>query len=92
MTGPRFELTSPRQKVSRLPTEPPGRPVVYACMYGHYIYLTMDQPGKIANPARGQLNREMSISLIPFAPENLVSRDGFGCPVPRQPAYSPHSG
>ena len=29
-----------------------------------------------------------NISLSPFAPENLVSRDGFGRPVPRQPAYS----
>ena len=28
MTAPRFELTSQRQKVSRLPTEPPGRPVL----------------------------------------------------------------
>ena len=29
----------------------------------------------------------MNISLSPFAPENLVSRDGFGNPAPRQPAY-----
>ena len=29
----------------------------------------------------------MSISLSPSAPENLVSRDGFGSPVPRQPAH-----
>ena len=29
----------------------------------------------------------MSISLSPFAPENLVSRDGFGSPFPRQPAH-----
>ena len=28
----------------------------------------------------------MNISLSPFAPENLVSRDGFGRPVPLQPA------
>ena len=28
-----------------------------------------------------------NISLSQFAPENLVSRDGFGSPVPRQPAY-----
>ena len=42
----------------------------------------MDQTGKVANPARGQLNKES-----PFAPENLVSRDGFGSPVPRQPAH-----
>ena len=29
----------------------------------------------------------MNISLSPFAPENLVSREGFGSPVPRQPAH-----
>ena len=29
-------------------------------MYGHTYYSkkSMDQPGKVANPARGQLNRE----------------------------------
>ena len=29
----------------------------------------------------------MNISLPAFAPENLDSRDGFGSPVPRQPAH-----
>ena len=29
----------------------------------------------------------MNISLSPFAPENLVSQDGFGSSVPRQPAH-----
>ena len=38
---------------------------------------------KVANPARGQLNRENEY----FPPENLVWRDGFGSPVPRQPAH-----
>ena len=33
----------------------------------------------------------MNISLFPFALENLVSRDGFGSPVSRQPAHSPYS-
>ena len=47
----------------------------------------MDQPGKVANPARGQLNRENNIPLSLCVPENLVSRDGFSRPVPRQPAY-----
>ena len=56
-------------------------------MYGHKYSYSMDQPDKVANPARGQLNREMDISLSAFAPENLVSRDGFGSPVPRQPAH-----
>ena len=30
---------------------------------------------------------KMNISLSAFAPENLVSRDGFGSPVSRQPAH-----
>ena len=35
----------------------------------------MDQSGKVANPARGQLNRENGyFPVFPFAPENLVSR------------------
>ena len=42
----------------------------------------MDQPGRVANPARGQLNRENYIPLSPFAPEKLVSRDWFGSSVP----------
>ena len=29
----------------------------------------------------------MNIFLSAFVPENLVSRDGFGSPVPRQPAH-----
>ena len=47
----------------------------------------MDQPGTVANPARGQLNRENNIPLSPCVPENLVSRDGFSHPVPHQPAH-----
>ena len=49
-----------------------------------YTY-SKDQPGKVANPARGRLNRENKSSLSAFAPENLVWRDGFDSPVPRQP-------
>ena len=56
-------------------------------MYGHTYSKSMDQPGKVANPARGELNREIDISLSAFAPENLVSRDGFGSPVPSQSAH-----
>ena len=40
----------------------------------------MDQPGKVANPARGQLNRENEFPLSPHAPDNFVSRDGFSLP------------
>ena len=40
---------------------------MYVCMY--YVVITysksMDQPGKVANPARGQLNRENEHSPVP---------------------------
>ena len=45
---------------------------MYVCMYvyGHHIYQkSMDQPGKVANPARGQLNRENEYSCY----ESLVT-------------------
>ena len=77
---------------------------LYVCsMYGHHMYLfsvyslhdadDVDQPGKDANLARGQLNRENEYYFpFPVRAEKLASRDGFGCPVPRQPAHSPYSG
>ena len=40
----------------------------------------MDQPGKVANPARGQLNRENEYSLSPCVPENLVCETGSAVP------------
>ena len=39
-------------------------------MYGHYILLllnsrvVMDQPGNVANPARGRLNRENELFTV----------------------------
>ena len=30
----------------------------YSSMYGHTYSKSIDQPGKVASPARGQLNRE----------------------------------
>ena len=58
-------------------------------MYGNHLEDSMDQPGKVANPVRGQLTRNNFFSLSPFAPEKLVSRERFDRPVPRQPAHSP---
>ena len=53
------------------------------------ITYSMDQPGKVANAARGQLYRgKVNISLSAFAPENLILRDGIGSPVPRHPFHS----
>ena len=57
-----------------------------------YVYMVIthrkgkDQPVKVANPARGQLNRENDCFPFPSAPVRLVSRDEFGSPVLRQPA------
>ena len=31
---------------------------MYVCMYSHTYSKSIDRPGKVANPARGQLNRE----------------------------------
>ena len=56
-------------------------------MYGYTYNKSKDQPCKVTNPACGQLDRKNHICLSPLAPENLVSRDGFGSPVPRQPAH-----
>ena len=39
---------------------------VSVCMYvkSHIYSKSMDQPGKVANPARGQLNRENEYFLV----------------------------
>ena len=62
----------------------------YACTYGSHLLQSMDQPVKVASPARGLL--ENKHFPVPFAPENLVPRDEFDRPVPRERAHSPHSG
>ena len=62
---------------------------MYVRMHGQHFQRNLGSTGYIANPARGQLNREHVFLPSPFAPETLVSRDRFGRPVPRQPANSP---
>ena len=89
MTAPRFELTSQRQKVSRLPTEPPGRDQVciYVCMvwsshiaeYGSTGYgLKKNQNAPrpmVAIPAHGQLNRENYHFPVPIRARDFWSRE-----------------
>ena len=53
-------------------------------MYGHTYSKSMDQPGKQGCQSCSFV---MNFSLSAFVPEILVSRDGFGSPVRRQPAY-----
>ena len=41
---------------------------MYACMhvmYGHYIQQSLNQPVKVANPARGQLESKNIFSPVP---------------------------
>ena len=38
-------------------------------VWSSHIIASMDQPGEVADPARGQLNRK--IPLSPCVPENL---------------------
>ena len=60
---------------------------IYVCMVS--TFSTVEITGYACqsclwSPKQGN----MSFSLSPFAPENLVSRDGFGPPVSLQPAHS----
>ena len=45
-------------------------------LYGHHIYCGkgMDQTGKVANPARGQLNREDEFLPVPVRYAGLAIR------------------
>ena len=48
-------------------------------LYGHQIWQSVNQLGKVANPARGcSSTGEMNISLSPFSPNNLALRDRLG--------------
>ena len=64
------------------------------------MYVLMYVWSSSSHIARARINRvrlpillvvsrkgKMNISLSRFAPESLVSQDGFGSPVPRQPAH-----
>ena len=41
-----------------------GGGVLPDILYGHTYSKSMDQPGKVANPGRGQLNRENKYSPV----------------------------
>ena len=55
MVQKRHHLQTDKRKK---PTKKRVAIVAPACMYGHPYSKSMDQPGKVANRARGQLNRE----------------------------------
>ena len=63
--------------------------LLYCSMYVWLSHIARVKTTRVRLPIllvvswRGKMN----ISLSPFAPENLVSQDSFGSPVPRQPAH-----
>ena len=59
---------------------------MYVCVYGHSYSKSIDQPGRLPVLHVVSWTGKMNISLSAFVPKNLVSRDGFGSPGPRQPA------
>ena len=60
---------------------PEFRGGVHLCMYCHTYSKSMDQPGKVANPARGQLNRENIFFPCPRSRLRVWSRE-TGSAVP----------
>ena len=58
---------------------------IYVCLYVcMYVWINRVRlPILLVVSGTGKMN----ISLSPFAPENLISPDEFGIPVPHQPAH-----
>ena len=59
---------------------------VYVCMVTHIARVMINRV-RLPIPLLVSRTGKINISLSAFAPENLVSRDGFGSPVPHQPAH-----
>ena len=58
---------------------------MYVCMVTHIARVWINR-ARLSILLVVSRTGKMNISLSPFAPENLISRDGFGSPLPRQPA------
>ena len=59
---------------------------MYVCMVTH-IARVWTNPVRLSIVLVVGSTGKINVSLSAFAPESLVSRDGFGSPVPRQPAH-----
>ena len=76
-----------------LPCSSPGYPswqlLNHVCMYVWLSHIARAWINRVRLPILLVVSSTgtMNISLSPFAPENLASRDRVGSPVPRQPAH-----
>ena len=65
---------------------------MYVCMYGHHTYSkSMDRPGKVANPTRGQLNRENEYIPVRVCACELGLARGVQQSRPASACLSPYS-
>ena len=55
-------------------------------MYGHTFSKSKDQPGQVCQSSSWSAEQGKLMFLCPRS-RNVVSRDGFGSPVPRQPGH-----
>ena len=82
--------SKPRGPINELPSSPASTTGTAVCMYVCMV-ITYSRVwiNRVRLPILLVVSRTgiMNISLSPCAPENLVSRDGFGSPVPRQPTH-----
>ena len=61
---------------------------MYSCIVTHIARVIWTNRVKFCHScSRSTEQGKKNISLSTLAPENLVSQDGFGRPVPRQPAH-----
>ena len=65
---------------------------MYACMDDHTYSKSMDQPGKVANPARGQLNRKNEYFPVPVRASEFGLARRFRQSRPASACSSPYSG
>ena len=62
--------------------------ILYKYLYGH-THIARVWINRVRLPTLHVVSEtgKINISLSAFVPEKLVSRDGFGSPVPRRPAH-----
>ena len=65
---------------------------MYVCMYGHIYSKRKDQRRKVANPGRGQLNRENGYFPVPVRAREFGLARRIRQSRPASACLSPYSG
>ena len=75
-----------------IPITPTTKNGQHICMYGRTYSKSMDQPSKVANPARGQLNRQNEYSPVHVPAWEFGLARWFRQSRPASACSSPYSG